>query len=149
MPNPNPEGDPKKKRKAKLKAKPKAKPEVKPKAPEGKPKPPDADHRDVRGVRENVEQFEDEQQLEIDGAGHDVLDPLSGEPQTYEQLRAMMDQMDYQYTVLKARHKLYERTLCKRALCVNCRMAIAELKGQLTGLEVIQQEITSRMNALS
>jgi len=66
-----------------------------------------------------------------------------------QDLHDMSAQIDYQYTCMKAQLKLYERQLCKRTFCQNCRMAKAEARAKCEELQAIQSDIAKALNGMS
>lgn len=66
-----------------------------------------------------------------------------------QDLRDLSAQIDYQYTCMKAQLKLYERQLCKRTFCQNCRMAKAEARAKCAELQAIQSDIAKALNGQS
>jgi hypothetical protein len=110
------------------------------------PAPPVSSAGGLRDAADSMAEQFDREIADESEAEHGVSDDTT---YTLEQLEAMRDHIDYRYTVLKAQLKLQERRLCKYDLCVSCRMEIAGVRGQITGLEGIQQSLSVRINALA
>lgn len=101
------------------------------------------------GLREAADSTDEQFDREIEAEAYAEHDVPADTTYTLEQLESMRDHTDYRYTVLKAQLKLQERRLCKYDLCFSCRMEMAKVRGEITGLEGIQQSLSTRINALA
>lgn len=65
-----------------------------------------------------------------------------------DQLLDLRAETDYSYTCAKAQLKLFERQLCNRVFCMNCRMAKAGVRAKLLELESVQADIAKALNGM-